>query len=120
MRGEIPTMRECEKSNSDISGLSTFGPSLDRINNGGTRKKMQEQFKTDNINSEMYKLAQYNGGADNDLGNIFSQQQNDLISVTTPNNVNHQLDASSSYSCNMIPNRMVEKSQSDISAISQP
>lgn len=40
MRGEIPTMRECEKSNSDISGLSAFGPSIDRINNGGTHKKL--------------------------------------------------------------------------------
>lgn len=104
-------MRECEKSNSDISGLSAFGPSLDRINNGGTLKKMQE---------DRYKMPQNYG--DNSLGTNGGQifpHNADMISVTTPNNnMGQQVDASSSYSCNIIPNRMIEKSQSDISAIS--
>lgn len=38
MRGEFAVTREIEKTNSDISALSQFGPSMDRINNKQNRK----------------------------------------------------------------------------------
>ena len=38
MRGEVPAAREIEKTNSDISALSAFGPSMDRVNNKQNKK----------------------------------------------------------------------------------
>lgn len=39
MRGEAAITREMEKSYSDISALSAFGPSMDRVNNKQNNQK---------------------------------------------------------------------------------
>lgn len=84
MRGEAAITRDVEKTYSDISALSAFGPSMDRVNNQQNKNRVE------------------------------------LISVTTPINAHHEqeVNTNSDYSCNIIPNREVEKSVSDFSTFS--
>lgn len=47
----MPASRELEKTNSDISALSAFGPSMDRVNNKQNRKMEELISVTTPINA---------------------------------------------------------------------
>lgn len=57
----MPITRECEKSNSDISALSAFGRSIDRMNNGLPKNDDKKEGKPDLFTMVPNQLSSFKG-----------------------------------------------------------